>query len=526
MFDLPKMLQKYNIQPRGIIHLGAHQGKEAKLYQSLKSNKILLVEANPEIFTRLEENIKDIPEAQAVNCAISNENGKVTLHITSMDQSSSILPLKRLTEYYSMIQESRQIDVPSKKLDTLLEELNLNPSDFNFLNIDIQGAELLALEGAINLLPHIEAINTEINYVEFYENCALIDQVDEFLENHGFITLDAIYTPYSQPIIVNDNEVFQNVNFWGFFQDHTRYYAPYKTYFRSLFQPIPELKKTLNIAWNNLALENRTVVALHLRRNDFGFGYFFIAPSKWYQDWLEGLWETLDNPILYIASDNLDQVVHDFYQYNPITCHDLGISILQDQFYVDFWMLTQANIVATSDSSFSIAACLLNEKAKFFFRPHLTTEKLIPFDPWHSETVFTEATVEEHIAKKYQDDQVNLIILPDWQQSEEIVYQDLSQAINIFMQHPQIDRLRLFVLFSKISIEEVYLIISDIVMNIFLETNLSDLNIEPQIEPIHWMKNFKDRLRIRGRIALSHEDQGVLSETDVPRIDLNNLTFE
>ncbi|MEW6065207.1 MAG: FkbM family methyltransferase [Bacillota bacterium] len=73
-----------------------------------------------------------------------------------------------------------------RTLDRLITELELTPEDFNILNIDIQGAELKALKGAVNVLHFIEVINTEVNFKELYEGCALIHEIDEFLEEHGF----------------------------------------------------------------------------------------------------------------------------------------------------------------------------------------------------------------------------------------------------------------------------------------------------------------------------------------------------
>jgi hypothetical protein len=61
--------------------------------------------------------------------------------------------------------------------------------------MDIQGAELLALQGAVETLQSIDAINTEINYEELYEGCALVHQLDDFLAHQGF-TRVATVTPY------------------------------------------------------------------------------------------------------------------------------------------------------------------------------------------------------------------------------------------------------------------------------------------------------------------------------------------
>ncbi len=195
MLDIKALCQKHSIKPCGVIHIGAHEGLEISLYQEMGFKNILFVEANPIVFRRLKENIGEMPNVKVANCAISNSNGETTLYVTSQDLSSSILPLKEHKIIYPFIVESCQIKVQSRTLDKLLKEIQLEPSDFNIINIDIQGAELMAFEGAINTLKHIDAINTEINYQELYEGCAIIDQIDEFLANKSFKRV-ATVTPF------------------------------------------------------------------------------------------------------------------------------------------------------------------------------------------------------------------------------------------------------------------------------------------------------------------------------------------
>ncbi|MBE9121947.1 FkbM family methyltransferase [Tychonema sp. LEGE 07199] len=465
MLDLQQLCVKHSVVPRGVIHIGAHEGKEIARYQSMGVQRILLIEANPVVFERLKTNIAGFLNVHAVNCAISNINGTSTLYVTSLDQSSSILPLKEHQKIYPQIKEVERVVVESRNLDTLLEELQVNPADFNILNIDIQGAELLAFQGATNVLKHIEAINTEVNYEELYEGCALIDEIDEFLEICGFDRVatttpfhpswgDAFYvkkpavtmstlgrngrfanqifqyaflkiyakehnlkvempawigqylfgcndSPISQELpvvteptnklsaarIPNAKEIFKNVNFWGYFQYHTKYYKLHQEYFCSLFKPVREIETKMKEAIARLRSRGKTIVGLHLRRGDYGYEDFFIAPSEWYREWLQGLWETLDEPILFIASDEPEKVLSDFEEYNPVTTKDFGLELPEAEFYPDFYILSQCDIVAISNSSFSFAACMLNEIGKFFFRPHLSSEKLIPFDPWNSEPI-------------------------------------------------------------------------------------------------------------------------------------------
>lgn len=57
---------------------------------------------------------------------------------------------------------------------------------FDFLNLDIQGVELEALQGIGVYFEKIKWIYTEVNKSEVYKNCALIDDIDAFLKMEGF----------------------------------------------------------------------------------------------------------------------------------------------------------------------------------------------------------------------------------------------------------------------------------------------------------------------------------------------------
>lgn len=503
--DLLQLCQKHSIIPRGVVHVGAHEGTEISTYQQMGVQNVLFVEANPVVFDRLQANLAAVPNVRVANCAISDRNGTVDLHVTSFDQSSSILQLKHHQDIYPHITETHQVTVQSKTLDTLLQELQLNPSDFNILNIDIQGAELLALQGSINWLKYVEVINTEVNYEELYAGCVLIDQLDEFLQMQGFHRVatttphpswgDAVYVkkpvitssvlgmenmgrlgnqiflygfmkiyalehnlrvetpawigqylfghsnppisgslpivgeesqPYklSDSAILNAPEPLKNVDFHGYFQLHTQYHARHKEYFSSLFKPVPEVEARMAEAMNRLRAQGKTVVGLHLRRGDYKsvhtvVPYLTVAPSGWYKEWLNGFWETLNEPVLFIASDEIEDVLGDFAEYHPITVKDLGVELPEAPFYPDFYILSQCDVLAISNSTFSFAAAMLNERGKFFFRPNLVKQKLIPFAPWNSDPLLRDnpndmtAIVSQKPVKILNIQEVSLISLED-----------------------------------------------------------------------------------------------------------------
>jgi hypothetical protein len=65
------------------------------------------------------------------------------------------------------------------------------------MNIDVQGAELMVLQGATELLKHIDLIYTEVNIEEVYKGCCLMSDLDRFLEPFGFVRVTTKMTDWN-----------------------------------------------------------------------------------------------------------------------------------------------------------------------------------------------------------------------------------------------------------------------------------------------------------------------------------------
>jgi FkbM family methyltransferase len=184
--DLGALMAQYKLAPRGIIHVGAHDGEEAASYLALGFARVLLIEPQPALAAGLAARFRDEPRVAVAARAIADADGSVDLHLTSSTVSSSILPIKRHAEIFPEISETGRIRVPAQTLDGLLAERQYAADDFNIAVIDIQGAELLALRGAEAALARLDALLIEVNFAELYENSAQIEDIDDHLMARGF----------------------------------------------------------------------------------------------------------------------------------------------------------------------------------------------------------------------------------------------------------------------------------------------------------------------------------------------------
>lgn len=185
----------------------------------------------------------------------------------------------------------------------------------------------------------------------------------------------------------------RNVDLRGYFCGNTRLWGPVAGEFRSLFLTVPAIAKRLDSALGHLRARGRTLVALHLRRGDFGYGRFWIAPASWYLRWLRGIWPQLESPVLYIASDDSTAAAA-FAEFAPLQSHDLEVSGGAMSLLLDHHVLSRADHLAISNSSFSFTAAMLNPAVAKAVRPDPDRRELAEFDPWAS-PVLLDPTLDE-----------------------------------------------------------------------------------------------------------------------------------
>jgi len=208
IIDLKKEFYNLNMNIKGVIHIGAGEGEDYQIYKDLNIGNMIFVEANPRIFPTLRKNIPENESVFLYNYAVSDENKIGEFHITDFSQSSSLLPLKGHKKIYPEIHETEIIKVECKTLDSIMESHDLK--NFNFINIDVQGAELLVFSGGTKTLLNIDVINTEVNFEELYEKCALVQDLDYFLGKLGFkriITKTPYHPSWGDSLYVNNHRL-------------------------------------------------------------------------------------------------------------------------------------------------------------------------------------------------------------------------------------------------------------------------------------------------------------------------------
>ena len=187
LIPMSRLTEIYHVAPKGILHLGANVAEEAADYDRAGVKNVIWVECHPGALQALQAAVKPYPLNSIFFGAVSDaDDQEVSFHKTSNGMSSSLLPLLKHKEKHPEVVADGVITVKTITVDTLFKRAALSPSDYDFANLDLQGAELLALRGAEKYLESCRWVYTEINTEELYLGGALFPEVDKFLTNRGF----------------------------------------------------------------------------------------------------------------------------------------------------------------------------------------------------------------------------------------------------------------------------------------------------------------------------------------------------
>lgn len=182
LLDFPQIYRKYNLNIKGVIHIGAHYGTEIPDYIRHGVREMVLFEPLSNNFNVLEKNCQQLnANIQAYNVALGSKEGIATMYLSdNEEQSSSILKPKTVIEEYPWLHFIGTEEVEVKTLDSY------NLKNYNFINIDVQGYELEVFKGGTKTLEGVDYIYSEINRGELYEGCVQMDELDNFLGKYGF----------------------------------------------------------------------------------------------------------------------------------------------------------------------------------------------------------------------------------------------------------------------------------------------------------------------------------------------------
>jgi len=183
--EIMSILLSHNIKIKGGFHIGAHDCEELGFYNKLglANEEVIWIDAIP---AKVNE-AKNKGIVNVYNAVITDtDDTEIVFNISNNVQSSSVLEFGTHSKEHPQVVYIDKFKAKSITVDSFFERNNIDASKYNFWNFDIQGAELLALKGAVKSIQYAEAIYLEVNEKELYKKCGLITEIDKFLEQYNF----------------------------------------------------------------------------------------------------------------------------------------------------------------------------------------------------------------------------------------------------------------------------------------------------------------------------------------------------
>ncbi len=174
-------MKRNGFSPAKIIDVGAYIGDWTRMCQRLfPYARVLMIEPQD----RFREVLRKMAGADAhlqFSPVLVGQAVQAAVPFYVADTASSIF---RESEKSACATAS----VPMTTIDEVTAGTEFRTAEF--MKLDVQGAELLVLEGASQTLQSIEAVLMEVNLLEIYSGVPLFDQTVAFMAGRGFRVYD------------------------------------------------------------------------------------------------------------------------------------------------------------------------------------------------------------------------------------------------------------------------------------------------------------------------------------------------
>lgn len=184
-----------------ICDIGACEGEDSVRYaRAYPRARVFAFEPLPANQDLARDNLRrySADNAELVPVALSEREGEATFHVSSGrppslfagedwnygNKSSSLLPPAGSAPMHGWVEFKQAITVRTDTLDGFCMRRGIEQIDF--IQMDVQGAERMVLEGARRMLPRTTAVWLEVAERENYRGQALAGDIGRLMRSRGF----------------------------------------------------------------------------------------------------------------------------------------------------------------------------------------------------------------------------------------------------------------------------------------------------------------------------------------------------
>jgi FkbM family methyltransferase len=175
-----RVLQNYGCRPNTVFDIGVAYGTY-ELYRAFPDAFYHLVDPTPESLHYMRLLEKQL-RCELHQVALGDQDGEVEIEIRPDIQGATLFDD---VANHEILRRDR---VPMRRFDSLMEEI-VRPS---LCKIDVQGAELMVLEGMTGRLDSIDAIVIETSTIASLKGGPEVHDIVRFMHEHGFVLADIL----------------------------------------------------------------------------------------------------------------------------------------------------------------------------------------------------------------------------------------------------------------------------------------------------------------------------------------------
>jgi FkbM family methyltransferase len=176
---------------KGVIQIGASSGQQLKLFIDNDEKDMILFEPCDKSFSELEKTAEPYKTQANIilsNYILSNKTEEAKFYIGQNEHNSSLLDLhpQRPGLHKAINNHDRYEIKKSISLDDYVEDTKIDLDLYDFIFMDVQGAEHIVLEGALTTLKKIKYVYLEVSFAEIYAGTLLYEDMVKYLATLGF----------------------------------------------------------------------------------------------------------------------------------------------------------------------------------------------------------------------------------------------------------------------------------------------------------------------------------------------------
>ena len=169
-----------------VLDIGGNIGLFSKtMRQMLPDAQIYAFEPLPDCYAQMSNRMKGDKKYQGFNCGLGEKEETLLIQKNSHAPSSSFLELgDKHKEAFPFTAESEKISVPVRRLDDMVQDLNLGKNIM--IKVDVQGFEDKVLRGGLKTFDKAKLLIMELSYQELYKGQPLFNDIYQELAKLGF----------------------------------------------------------------------------------------------------------------------------------------------------------------------------------------------------------------------------------------------------------------------------------------------------------------------------------------------------